>query len=158
MYCTYKKPVRTTHQDGQSCEIDYVAEANRISTILDSLPASPCDTLVTLMSQRKVTVEDLIEMSGASKRTVTRLRTNREYRPTKETAIAICVGLHLEPPVRRDWMQKLAIPFSTGPTDLLYEMLLDRYYVLSLSEFNEKLKECGLPSINECAEELTQQQ
>lgn len=158
MYCDNHETAGAAYRDGQNRKIDYIAEANRISAILDSLPASPCDTLVTLMGQRKVTVEDLIEMSGASKRTVTRLRTNREYRPTKETAIAICVGLHLEPPVRRDWMQKLAIPFSTGPTDLLYEMLLDRYYVLSLSEFNEKLKECGLPSINEGAEELNQQQ
>ena len=134
--------------------IDFVEEANRIFGILDSLPASPCDTLIALMKQREVTVEGLIAKSGAAKRTVTRLRTNREYRPVRETAIAICVGLHLEPAIWRDWMRKLAIPFGTGPKDLLYEMLLDSFYMLPLSEFNAKLVECGLPPINAGVDEL----
>ncbi len=145
---------RATYEETQNRAIDFVAEANRISAILDSLPGSPCTTLTTLMKQRNMTVERLIAKSGVSSRTINFLRTKREYKPTLETAVAISIGLHLEPAIRRDWMQKLSVPLGSGPKDLLYEMLLDSFYMLPLSGFNEKLKECGLPTINEGMEEL----
>ncbi len=140
--------------DGQRGEVDYFAVAQRLSGIINDLPRSPCGTLKAHMERRKITVETLVAKSGVSERTIKRLRSDPEYTPTKNNALAICIGLQLEPVLQRDWMSKLGIVMTASTTDVFYELLMGSLYKQPLSVFNEKLQEHGYPPLSRCVEEL----
>ena len=99
------------------------------------------------MSRLHVTTEALVGRSGVSDRTIRRLRSDDSYRPSKTTVFAVCVGLHLEPALRRDWLGKLGFAPSPAPKDMIYELMLDALYRQPVSVFNERLAEYGLPPL-----------
>ena len=106
------------------------------------------------MERRKITVETLVAKSGVSEKTIKRLRSDPEYTPTKKNAIAICIGLQLEPMLQRDWMGKLGIVMTASTTDVFYELLMGSLYKQPLSVFNEKLQEHGYSPLSRCIDEL----
>ncbi len=140
--------------DGQRLEVDYFAAAQRLSGIINDLPRSPCGTLKAHMDRRKITVEALVAKSGVSEKTIKRLRSDPEYTPTKRNAMAICIGLQLEPMLQRDWMGKLGIVMTASTTDVFFELLMGSLYKQPLSVFNEKLQEHGYPPLSRCVDEL----
>lgn len=146
--------VRTEYSEIQPALFDFRAEANRLSEILYSLPASPSETLKKHMERCGITVEELMAKSGVSESTIRRLRTNPSYKAVRNNALAICIGLQLEPPLQKDWLRKCGVALSDSPDDLLYEMMLCSMYRQPLSSFNEKLKEYGYPPLSKCTEEL----
>lgn len=83
-----------------------------------------------------------------------RLRKDTGYKPSKGNALAICVGLQLEPMLRRDWLAKVGQSLTNSPTDILYDLLLSSMYLQPLSVINDKLRECGLPPLSKGADEL----
>ena len=140
--------------DGQRLEVDYFAAAQRLSGIINDLRRSPCGTLKAHMDRRKITVEALVAKSGVSEKTIKRLRSDPEYTPTKRNAMAICIGLQLEPMLQRDWMGKLGIVMTASTTDVFFELLMGSLYKQPLSVFNEKLQEHGYPPLSRCVDEL----
>lgn len=146
--------IRTEFDNNQPAEFDYQTEAKRLSDILYSLPASPCETLKLHMKQRGFTVEELVAKSGVSVRTLKRLRTEPDYQPNRTHLMAICVGLQLEPVLQKDFLAKYGITFTSSPKDVLYEMMLWSMYRQSLSLFNKKLAEYGYPPLSNCIDEL----
>lgn len=131
-----------------------MAEANRLSEILYSLPASPSETLKKHMERRGIGVEELVAKSGVSESTIKRLRSSPSYRTVRNNVLAICIGLQLEPPLQKDWLRKCGIVFSDSPEDLLYEMMLFSMYRQPLSSFNERLKKFGYQPLSKCTDEL----
>ncbi len=140
--------------DGNCNDTDFYMTAQRISEIMSDLPGSPCGTLKAHMDRRKITVETLVAKSGVSEKTIKRLRSDPEYTPTKRNAVAICIGLQLEPMLQRDWMSKLGIVLTSSTTDIFYELLMGSLYKQPLSVFNEKLQEHGYPPLSRCTDEL----
>lgn len=133
---------------------DFFAAAQRLSAIMNDLPRSPCGTLKAHMERKKITQEALVAKSGVSDRTINRLRNDPEYTPSKTNALAICIGLQLEPMLQRDWLGKLGIVMTASPTDVFYELLMGSLYKQPLSVFNEKLQEHGYPPLSRCIDEL----
>ena len=146
--------VSAGYADHQTAALDYLAESQRLSKIVYSLPMSPCGTLKAHMERRGMTIEVLVAKSGVSEATIKRLRNDNAYRPSKGNALAICVGLQLEPVLRRDWLQKVGIAMTASAADMLYELLLDSMYRQPVSVINQKLEEYGLTPLSRGADEL----
>ena len=140
--------------DGDCNGTDFYMAAQRISGIMSELPGSPCGTLKAHMERRNITQEGLVAKSGVSYRTIARLRNDPEFRPSKANAIAICIGLQLEPVLQRDWLNKLGIVMSSSTSDIFYELLMSSLYKQPVSVFNEKLIEHGYPPLSRCVSEL----
>ena len=145
---------RAADFEGDRYDTDFFAIAQNLAGIIRDLPGSPCGTLKTHMDRRKVTVESLVAKSGVSERTIRRLRSEPEFRPSKSNAIAICIGLQLEPVLQKDWLNKLGIMMSASATDIFYELLMGSLYKQPVSVFNEKLMEHGYPPLSRGVEEL----
>ncbi len=141
-------------EGGRADAEDYFAAAQRLSGIINDLPRSPCGTLKAHMERKKITNEMLIARSGVSERTITRLRTDPDYMPSKNNALAICIGLQLEPMLQRDWLGKLGIVMTASTTDVFYDLLMGSLYKQPLSVFNEKLQEHGYPPLSRCVDQL----
>ena len=148
-------PGRTVAEyEGESCETDFYAAAQQIAGIMGELPGSPCGTLKVHMERRNITLEALVAKSGVSSRTIARLRNDPEFRPTKPNAIAICIGLQLEPMLQRDWLSKLGIVMSSSTSDVYIELLMSSLYKQPLSVFNEKLEKHGYPPLSRGLDQL----
>lgn len=134
---------------------DYLKESKRLSSILYDLPGSPSGTLKAHMKRKHFTIDGLVAKTGVSIATIKRLRTEPDYRPSKEIAMAICIGLQLEPMLRRDWMDKLGIKLSASPADIMLELMMDSMYMQPLSVVNQHLATCGFPPLSNGVEELS---
>lgn len=145
---------RTEYSEIQPASFDFMAEANRLSEILFSLPASSSETLKKHMERRGITVDGLIAKSGVSGRTIHRLRNNPTFKTSRNNVFAICIGLQLEPALQKDLLQKFGIMFTKSPEDVLYEMMLCTMYRQPLSLFNRRLQEFGFPPLSNCSDEL----
>lgn len=119
-----------------------------LSRLVQSLPPRADATLRALMTQRRVTIELLAERSGVSPRTINRLRSSG-CRPEKQTVLAICFGLRLEPMLSFDLLRKFGIFLSDSPEDIAYQFALIGMYSKPLSEVNEVLAGSGVPLLGD---------
>ncbi|MBQ4427885.1 MAG: helix-turn-helix transcriptional regulator [Oscillospiraceae bacterium] len=140
--------------DGTGHETDFFAMAQRFSEIMSELPGSPGGTLKAHMERKRITIETLVSKTGISERTLQRLRNDPNYRTTRENAIALCIGLQLEPVFQKDLIAKLGFSFGINPTDMFYELLMVSLYKQPISVFNAQLTEHGYPPLSRCVSEL----
>ena len=146
--------VYTDYVEQRAEQIDFRAEAERISQIIYDLPMSPCGTLKAHMDRRGYTIDRLVAKSGVSYETIKRLRSKPDYRISKANALAICFGLQLEPLLSNDWLNKIGISFTNSADDVLYNLLLNSMYRCPVSTVNSKLQSYGLPPLCRGAQEL----
>lgn len=140
-----------------SHEADYngLWEASqKLSGIVSKLPAKAGQTLCYHMTQRHISAEMLTSASGVSVRTISRLRSASFHRMDKTTAVAVCIGLKLEPVLSYDWLTKAGIHFSSSPEDILYQFILNSMYWLPISEINNKIQTFGLPPLGNCSDQV----
>ena len=138
---------------GEACSDNLLEATQKLSDLLPKLPIKAGSTLCFHMSQRRITEEMLVARSGVSRRTITRLRGPSRYCPDKSTALAICVGLKLEPILSFDWMAKMGLHFSTTPEDILYQFIINCMYWQPISKVNSIVQSFGLPPLSGCLEE-----
>ena len=144
----------TSEKAAASFQVDYYEEAKRLSQILLELPMSPSGTLRAHMDRNTITVDRLVSESGVSIRTIKRLRNDPYYRPTKENAIAICIGLQLEPCFQKDWLRKLGIVLTSSSIDVLYDIILTTMFRQPLSTINLMLARYDIPPLSNGVDEL----
>lgn len=128
--------------------------SKKLSKIIDNLPAKAGPTLCFHMTQRKMSIECLTSYSGVSPRTIKRLRSASSHTPKKETALAICIGLRLEPALSSDWLKKAGISFSSSPSDILYQFILSSMYWQPISSINSTIQSFGFQPLGENIEEI----
>lgn len=128
--------------------------AQKIARLLKSLPPLAGSTLEVHMIQRRISIGELTSRSGVSPRTISRLRNSSGYRTSKESAIAICIGLRLEPPLSRDWLSKLGVRLAYSPEDILYDFILTNMYNRPISASNHLLEANGLAPLCRAIDEL----
>ena len=128
--------------------------SKKLSNIVAILPAKAGPTLCFHMTQRKMSIECLTSHSGVSPRTIKRLRSASSHTPKKETALAICIGLRLEPTLSADWLRKVGISFSSTPSDILYQFILSSMYWQPISAVNSTIQSFGFQPLGENIEEL----
>lgn len=110
--------------------------------MLSRLPHDFPDALVTIMKWRDITVEKLAEEAGLDAKTITRLRNpTDDYTVKKETLIAVCIGLHIPPPLSSELFEKAGIRLNSTELDLTYRFLLNYCWQYTLEDCNVYLAE-----------------
>lgn len=111
-------------------------------------PGTLAETLIMHMKNRRLSVEKLSELSLVSVRTIQRLRTEEEYQTTKQTIIAICVGLQLPPFDAEDLLRKAGLMLNPTQTlDNAYKCILESCGKNSILVVNEILKAYNFPQL-----------
>ena len=125
------------------------AASQRLSKLVQSLPPRADATLRMLMTQRRMTIEKLAETSGVSPRTINRLRSSTGHRAEKQTILALCFGLRLEPMLSFDLLRKFGIYLTDTPEDIMYQFVLISLYGEPLRKVNEALAASGTPPLGD---------
>ena len=94
-----------------------IGDAARNAARQRRLPGSFAESLVQLMKEQKISVETLADRSLAGEKTIQRLRNDEEYPTTKQTVLALCVGLMLSPTDAEDLFSKTDFKPNTKRTE-----------------------------------------
>jgi len=105
-------------------------------------------SLKALMKWSEVTVEQLAEKSLISTKTLQRMRNASDYQTTIGTVIALCVGMQLPPPISRKFLDTAGFTIRySSEEQMIYEFIIDGYYMHSIHECNELLTSNGFKEL-----------
>lgn len=114
--------------------------APKSSNEIRRLPGSFAESLVQLMTRKKVSNRQLADASLVGEKTIQRLRNDEEYRTTKQVVLGLCVGLKLTLPEAEDLLDKSDFKLNTMKTDdYIYKCVLGVCAMNSIYEINEML-------------------
>ena len=123
-------------------------EVKEASEIMEKLPVSFHQALITLMEWRGITVEELAEKSLVQPRTIQRMRNVPNYNRKLETVIALCFGLQLHPHISTTLIEKAGYRLTSGEQSVTYSHLLATAYRSTIHEVNEYLEVAGYPRLS----------
>lgn len=98
------------------------------------------------MSIRGITEEWLAEESGISVKTVQRMRNDSEYRPSLQSIVAVCLGMHLNPYNSLNLLDVAGYRLTDLTIERIYLSLVTTAYQTSMKEINDALKRLGYPT------------
>lgn len=117
-----------------------------LAKIKEELPGSFPKTLVFHRTRKKLTQENLEELSYISVATIRRLETTHEAKRSIETMMALSLGMKLYPDLSFDLINKSGTSFRDEmPTHSAYKMVLRNFYHLGADKCNDWLIEMGIP-------------
>ena len=122
-------------------------QAAETSKLLLTLPPTFHDAFTKLMDISEVTVEELAEETMMSERSITRYRTEEKQEYAVDTVAVLCVGLHLDPLLSFELMQRAGIFLRNTPEDLVIKAILMGMYMTSVAEISKYLREIKYPRI-----------
>lgn len=115
------------------------------SNALRRYPGSFAETLVQLMKSRKLSNKKLADLSLVGEKTIQRLRNDEEYPGSKQTVLALCVGMSLSPPEAKDLFDKSDFKLNTQKhDDYIYMCVLMSCSGNSIYAVNEMLISHGV--------------
>ncbi|WP_307973646.1 helix-turn-helix transcriptional regulator [uncultured Megasphaera sp.] len=116
--------------------------------MMNELPRNYPDALVWLMKQKNITVEQLAEKAMVDSKTISRMRTKADYKPTLETVVAICIALQLDSDVSFELLKMAGrhLDCCSSERDCMLRCLL-KQGCSSVQECNEILSSEKLPPL-----------
>ena len=105
------------------------------------------DILLRFIKESGMTEVECYKAAGITAQHFSKIRSNRDYRPTKETVLALAISLKLDLPKTKDLLRAGGLAFThASRTDMIVE-----YYIINrnwnLFEINETLDAYGLSSL-----------
>lgn len=129
-------------------------DAAKKSSRQNRLPGSFGETLVRLMDEQHISIKALADRSLVGEKTIQRIRNDENYTTTKQTVIALCVGLRLSPADAKYFFDKSDFKLNTKRNeDYIYQCILAACVHNSVYAINEMLKKHNIPLLGSSAEE-----
>ena len=130
------------------CDFESLASQAKERTRIRGI-SSNClaDTIVGLMNDKKITVEQLAESSHVSDKTIQRIRNELNYKPGLQTMISLCIALELEPTLSKYLIGLSGYTLRNTDEGNAYDIVLHSYAVYGVYECNELLKANGYKPI-----------
>lgn len=101
--------------------------------------------LLDLLKERSGKDSEVYKRAEVSKQLFSKILNNKNYQPTKSTAIQLAIGLQLDLPQTQKLLEKAGYALTrSSKADLVVEYCIDRK-IYSVSFINEALLDCGLP-------------
>ena len=102
------------------------------------------DILLRFIRESGMTEVECYKAAGITAQHFSKIRSNRDYQPTKETVLALAVALNLDLPKTKDLLRAGGLAFThASKTDMIVE-----YFIINqnwnLFEINETLDSYGL--------------
>lgn len=126
----------------------FKAKKAELLKVAQSLPQSFSGTLDTLIKWRGVKEADLALDANLSVKTIQRLRNNDPPQEVSlETAIQLCIGLHLPPILSGYLLRAAGKAFMTTNLHMAYQLLLSSCYEYTIEGCNILLTSQGFPPL-----------
>lgn len=111
---------------------------------LDEILATPgetfCDKLFNLIHEKKLNDVEVYKKANLDRKHFSKIRSNVNYKPTKKTALALAIALHLNKDETVDLLARAELAFSpSSKSDLIVS-----YFIW---EINNMLFKFGLPTL-----------
>ena len=101
--------------------------------------------LLDLLKERIGKDSEVYKRAEISKQLFSRIVSNKDYKPTKDTAIQLAIGLQLDLSQTQKLLEKAGYALTrSSKTDLVVQYYIEKK-VYSVTFINEALSDCGLP-------------
>lgn len=109
------------------CAALSAAAPRELDDLLSNLDASFSETLLALIDERGMTDAEVYHRANLSRQLFSKIRSNRAYRPTKQTAVALAVALELDPRQTQDLLGRAGLALSrSSKSDVIVRFFLER--------------------------------
>ena len=109
------------------CAALSAAAPRELDDLLSNLDASFSETLLALIDERGMTDAEVYHRANLSRQLFSKIRSNRAYRPTKQTAVALAVALELDPRQTQDLLSRAGLALSrSSKFDVIVRFFLER--------------------------------
>ncbi|MBP3857183.1 MAG: hypothetical protein IK990_16375 [Ruminiclostridium sp.] len=140
-FCQYELEAETKRKIDKARE---KWELGRFYIEHDGKNMSAGETVRYHMERLKISEERLSEFTGLTIRTITTLRTKKNYSPKIETVLAFMVGVGLEEVFRNDLLEKFNLSHQMkSETYMLYKIMTATKPDISVHEINQYLASIG---------------
>lgn len=101
--------------------------------------------LLDLLKERSGKDSEVYRRAEISKQLFSKILSNKDYRPTKDTAIQLAIGLQLDLNQTQKLLEKAGYALTrSSKTDLVVQYFIEKK-IYSVTFVNEALFDCGLP-------------
>lgn len=109
------------------CAALSAAAPRELDDLLSNLDASFSETLLALIDERGMADAEVYHRANLSRQLFSKIRSNRAYRPTKPTAVALAVALELDPRQTQDLLSRAGLALSrSSKFDVIVRFFLER--------------------------------
>ena len=121
------------------------------SATLDDILAKPgetfCDKLFHLIHEKNLDDVDVYKKANLDRKHFSKIRSNVDYKPTKKTALALAIALHLNLDETADLLARAGLALSPSNTgDLIVKFFIE-HEKYDIWEINSMLFKFGQPSL-----------
>ena len=103
------------------------------------------ESLLDLLKERSGKDSEVYKRAEISKQLFSKILSNRDYKPTKDTAIQLAIGLQLDLAQTQKLLEKAGYALTrSSKADLVVQYYIERR-IYSVTFINEALSDCGLP-------------
>lgn len=103
------------------------------------------EALLDLLMERDGKDSEVYKRAEVSKQLFSKILNNRDYQPTKSTAIQLAIGLELDLPQTQRLLERAGYALTrSSKADLVVQYYIERK-IHNVSFINEALYDCGLP-------------
>lgn len=125
--------------------------AEKSSASLDDILAKPgetfCDKLFNLIHEKNLDDVDVYKKANLDRKHFSKIRSNVKYKPTKKTALALAIALHLNMDETKDLLARAELALSpSNRGDLVVSYFIERG-MYDIWEINNMLFKFGLPTL-----------
>ena len=125
--------------------------AEKSSASLDDILAKPgetfCDKLFNLIHEKNLDDVDVYKKANLDRKHFSKIRSNVKYKPTKKTALALAIALHLNMDETKDLLARAELALSpSNRGDLVVSYFIERGKY-DIWEINNMLFKFGLPTL-----------
>lgn len=116
-----------------------------LADILKQSESTFSEFLLDLLKERSGKDSEVYKRAEISKQLFSKILSNKNYQPTKSTAIQLAIGLQLDIVQTQKLLEKAGFALSrSSKADLVVQYYIERR-VYSVTFINEALSDCGLP-------------
>ena len=117
--------------------------AERMKHISDTFS----EYLLYLIKEKNLKNADVYNGSIVSKKVFSKIKNNKDYHPTKFTAMRLCIGAHLNLDETRDLLSRAGYALSpSDKTDIIFSYFIENE-IFDIIEIDIQLEEHGLPCV-----------
>ena len=125
--------------------------AEKSSASLDDILAKPgetfCDKLFNLIHEKNLDDVEVYKKANLDRKHFSKIRSNVKYKPTKKTALALAIALHLNMDETKDLLARAELALSpSNRGDLVVSYFIERG-MFDIWEINNMLFKFGLPTL-----------
>ncbi|WP_290737714.1 macro domain-containing protein [Fibrobacter sp. UBA3718] len=125
--------------------------AEKSSASLDDILAKPgetfCDKLFNLIHEKNLDDVEVYKKANLDRKHFSKIRSNVKYKPTKKTALALAIALHLNMDETKDLLARAELALSpSNRGDLVVSYFIERG-MYDIWEINNMLFKFGLPTL-----------